>query len=164
MKPESLPLRDIHLPAAIGAWPPALGWWLLALLLLGLGGLSVWYWRKWRQKRAEDVPLIALQAVDKLQRLHRNNSQALLCELSVLLRRIAISLHGREPVAGLTGAAWLGFLDKKAGKILFSKSLGILLTEHPYRADVQAGSAELAALVEAVRTWIKSQQRGKGHV
>ena len=25
-----LDLRDIHLPEAIGWWPPAIGWWLLA--------------------------------------------------------------------------------------------------------------------------------------
>ncbi|MGH8629975.1 MAG: DUF4381 family protein, partial [Burkholderiales bacterium] len=33
--PSQLPLRDIHLPAEPGLWPPAPGWGLLALLLMG---------------------------------------------------------------------------------------------------------------------------------
>ena len=30
-------LADIHLPAEVSYWPPAPGWWVLALLLLGSG-------------------------------------------------------------------------------------------------------------------------------
>jgi hypothetical protein len=47
--PASLPLRDIHLPAAISWWPPAPGWWLLAIALT-LGPLSVGLWWRWRQR------------------------------------------------------------------------------------------------------------------
>ncbi len=35
-------LRDLHLPQAVADWPPALGWWLLAGLVLS--GL-VWFMR-----------------------------------------------------------------------------------------------------------------------
>jgi len=27
-------LKDIHLPEAVGFWPPALGWWLLAAVFV----------------------------------------------------------------------------------------------------------------------------------
>jgi hypothetical protein len=29
-------LADIHLPEAVSFWPPAPGWWILALILLGI--------------------------------------------------------------------------------------------------------------------------------
>ena len=32
MDPEQIPLRDLHLPEAIGWWPLAPGWWLLIAL------------------------------------------------------------------------------------------------------------------------------------
>ena len=28
MDPEQIPLRDLHLPEAIGLWPLAPGWWV----------------------------------------------------------------------------------------------------------------------------------------
>ncbi|MGH8222486.1 MAG: DUF4381 family protein, partial [Woeseiaceae bacterium] len=32
MDPQQIPLRDLHLPEAVGWWPPAPGWWLLIAL------------------------------------------------------------------------------------------------------------------------------------
>ena len=40
MNPQ-LQLRDIHLPAEPSWWPPAPGWWLLAILLMA----RVWWAR-----------------------------------------------------------------------------------------------------------------------
>ena len=38
MDPEQIPLRDLHLPEAIGWWPLAPGWWLvIAIALVGIG-------------------------------------------------------------------------------------------------------------------------------
>ncbi|MDH3546898.1 MAG: DUF4381 domain-containing protein, partial [Gammaproteobacteria bacterium] len=37
MNPEDIPLRDLHLPAEIGWWPLAPGWWLvITLALIGI--------------------------------------------------------------------------------------------------------------------------------
>ena len=35
MDPEQIPLRDLHLPEAIGWWPLAPGWWVVVALVAG---------------------------------------------------------------------------------------------------------------------------------
>ena len=158
MNPEELPLHDIHLPEPVGWWPLAPGWWLLLVLMLAVIAWLFWRWR--RQQRGEHALDVALHELDRLQGKHGNNTKALLCELSVLLRRVAISQYGRQQVSGLTGNAWVKFLDDKAGKPLFGNKLSHLLTEVPYRPETQA---ETTVVLQATRQWIKLQ-RGKGHV
>lgn len=159
MNPAELPLRDIHLPPPVGWWPLAPGWWLVALLLLVTMALLAWLWLK-RQPRGKPALALALLELERLQGKHASNSNDLLREVSVLLRRIAISQYGRQAVSGLTGVAWVKFLDDKAGRPLFGSRLAHLLTEMPYRPETQA---ETQALIQAVRMWIRLQQ-GNGHV
>lgn len=158
MNPEDLPLRDIHLPDAIGWWPPAPGWWVITFLLLAAIVLLIWRWSQ--QKTDERALELALTELDYLQKQHGKDSNALLRELSVLLRRTAMSQYGRKRVSGLTGTAWVEFLDQKAGKPLFRGKLERFLTEMPYRPETDA---ETTAVCNATREWIKLQ-RGKGHV
>ncbi len=160
VNPADLPLRDIHLPHAISWWPPAPGWWLLLVVLIVAAWLG-WWWLKQRQSTtAVFKPNIALRELDQLLAKHKPNSKALLRELSILLRRVAISHYGRERVSGYTGAAWVAFLNETAGKPLFQGSLEPLLVELPYRPEAQV---ETAAFVAAVREWIKVQ-RERPHV
>ena len=89
MNPEELPLRDIHLPAPVGWWPPAPGWWLLAGLMLAV---IIWlFWRWQQQRRSEQGLELALSELERLQGMHGKNTKELLQELSVLLRRIAMT-------------------------------------------------------------------------
>ena len=159
MNPDSLPLRDIHLPAPLGWWPLAPGWWIVGALVfvLLIAGL-IWLWK--RQNRQPQGATLALDQLAQLQRQYAQQPAALLRELSVLLRRVAINQYGRERVSGLTGNAWVEFLDQQAGKPLFAPRFTTLLTEHPYRPDAPV---ETAALIQAIRTWINLQQ-GKRHV
>ena len=157
MNPNDLPLRDIHLPPDIGWWPLAWGWWLLiGLVLLGLVTL-VW----WLLKRPTSPKRInlsaqssALQELTRIEQQYKNDPLGLVRELSVLLRRIAISLYGRRSVAGLTGLSWLQFLDQQGGTPVFSQRFQQALTELPYRAQ---GSADVSTLVQEVRQWLSAQ-------
>ena len=73
-----LPLRDIHLPGAIGWWPPAPGWWLLAALVLaGLALYAVHYYRG-RHKRA------ALRAMTRVRTALEQGAEPVACLQSVV--------------------------------------------------------------------------------
>ena len=155
------PLADLHgyhLPAPVSWWPPAPGWWLLALLcLVALGALIHWLATRYRRTaatraaRAELTQLVARHAQD-------GDGPAFARDLSRLLRRFALVRFPRRQVAGLTGTAWLEFLDAHGGDGRFGDGPGRLLVEAPYRASTQRSAAESAALVES---WIlHNRERG----
>lgn len=114
-------LRDIHLPAAIGAWPPAPGWWMLAaLLLLGLA-LCAWFcYRHWRRNAYRRAALAALASQRDLQQLNR------------LLKRCAIARYGQAKAAALHGQAWVDFLQASCRKPPFSADSAALLASATY--------------------------------
>jgi hypothetical protein len=134
MNPE-LPLRDIHLPGEPSWWPPAPGWWLLAVIVLALLFLALrWGLRRWRARRR----LRALQS-EFDQAAAINDPRACLIAVSELLRRAA---RGCNPAAAtLSGADWIGFLDRHSGAdtgAVFSSELGQLLLDGAYRPKVDA--------------------------
>ena len=152
MNPALSQLRDIHLPARIGWWPPAPGWWLLAALIVLLAaGLLAWhsYHKRNAWRRFAHTELARLRSLDA-------PPQAVISALSVLLRRVAISRFPREQVAALNGEAWLAFLDSSAGKAVgFRSATGCVLTSVPYRADATLEPNALPALFDLCEHWLK---------
>jgi hypothetical protein len=151
INPALSQLHDIHLPARIGWWPPAPGWWgLAALVLLLLGGLLVWRYARKRNawRRFAQAELARLRSLDA-------PPPVVIAALSVLLRRVAISRFPREQVAALNGEAWLAFLDTSADKAGgFQSASGRVLTSAPYRADAIEATA-LPALFDLCERWLK---------
>ncbi|PLX93875.1 MAG: DUF4381 domain-containing protein [Desulfuromonas sp.] len=155
VSPQELPLRDIHLPAPVGVWPPAPGWWLLLCLLLLLI-VVVWRCRpllhRWRLRREALRQLEAVAVLPAPQQLP---------QLSRLLRRIALAWYPAEECAGLYGAEWLAFLDRPFKDAPFSTGCGAQMVEAPYR--VQSAEVEPALLTLSQR-WVQSlplwQKRG----
>lgn len=127
MDPEQIPLRDLHLPAEIGWWPLAPGWWVLigiaALALLWLG------WQRfeaWRANRARRIALRELAWIG--QRYEQTDDlQQLAKDLSELLRRGLLAYTPRHVVAGLTGKAWLEWLDQGLDEPVFANGAGQLI-------------------------------------
>lgn len=150
---DDLPLRDLHLPAPIGWWPLAPGWWLLAvtvLLMLGSAGL-------WLRRRRRLRPIrLALSELDALKRDLAATPAERLQRLSILLRRVALTLYPREETASLTGAAWLRWLDAGLGTPGFSEGPGRVLAEAPYRRLSEPVAEELFRLC---RDWLAAQGR-----
>ncbi len=153
MQSLKLPLRDIHLPEAVSWWPPAIGWWLVALLML----LMVFYaflFYKHRMKPKKAVK----EAKNMLLELRQNNTLTAIekiSALSILLRRTAISLSTDPKVAGLTGQAWLTFLDQTMKGDFFCRGVGRMLVDSPYRPSPPSDT-EIAQLLEGCENWLQT--------
>ena len=145
-------LRDIHLPEVINWWPLAIGWWLLAGLLLSL--VLVLRYSKTKKQRA--MVNFAIDSLNKLEADTSLDSQQWLQALSGLLRRIAINLHGRQSSAGLVGKQWLEYLDRHSQKNEFSDGVGKVLATQAYQETVKYDRKALSGLV---RQWVKSQAK-----
>ena len=151
---EQLPLQDIHLPDPVSWWPPAWGWWLLLAALL-LTPIAVWTARVWLRPRLRTRKLrrAAEREFECIVARHRRvpDDGLLLQDVSMWLRRVAISAHGRA-VGGRTGHEWIQWLDAHSKRPVFEASLGQMLTQAPYRGTTKVDPAPLLA---ACRIWVR---------
>ncbi|MGZ4991889.1 MAG: DUF4381 domain-containing protein [Methylobacter sp.] len=155
MNPTLLDLKDIHEPEAIGWWPPAIGWWILAVLIPLLILLLVWLYKRLTRKTAIKTANNILAQIKQDQT--RDNLQKL-SDLSVLVRRVAISVSPRAKAAGLTGRQWLEFLDRSVKGLPFSDGAGRLLADAPYRKTPPT-EQELSQLIDLCEDWLKAQTK-----
>jgi len=152
MDPEQIPLRDLHLPEAIGWWPLAPGWWVvIALLAVGVGFLLRLYLRTYARGAARRHALQKLKDLTADFEQH-HNAVVFSSNLSGLLRRTMLAYAPREEVAGLTGDEWLAWLDRDLDQPRFRNETGRKLLEMPYcRPDDNLTAMELVDVVAAVR-------------
>jgi cbb3-type cytochrome oxidase subunit 3 len=145
-------LRGYRLPDPVSWWPPAPGWWLLAVLLLVLAiALTAWVLRRHRRRAAVRAALRELFELRTALEADQDR-QAYIRGLSRLLRRFALTRFSRSEVAGLTGDDWLAFLDAHGGGGAFQGETGRLLCEAPYRPQSEIRVEHLESLVER---WIR---------
>jgi hypothetical protein len=155
--PQEIPLRGLQLPEAVGWWPLAPGWWLLmAVVVVTLGWLLRAWLRRHAQAAARRKALRQLEESRSAYAYH-GNPVTLGAEVSELLRRTMLAYAPRAEVAGLTGDAWLAWLDRDLDEPRFREGAGRILLELPYRnpqavtEDVNI-DAMLAAVRERLRT------------
>ncbi len=155
MDPEQLPLRDLHLPEAVSWWPLAPGWWILLALLLVVLAIVAHNWlRAYRRNRARRVAHERFREYRAAYAEH-GNPVALGRQLSELLRRTMLAYAPRASVAGLTGEAWLEWLDSGLDQPLFADGPGRVLIDLPYRdPDGSLDDVNVEGLVDAVETRI----------
>ncbi len=156
-------LRDIRGLDPVSWFPPAVGWWLIAVAVTVLI-LALLWWRDQRQR----YPLGSWQkdAQRRLRALRRRleewDSKTVAGELSELLRRIAMARHGREACAGLTGDEWLVWLQARDPSGFDWNDRGRLLLELPY---APTGSPEqndaLGHLIDATQRWVFAKKEFK---
>lgn len=141
-------LRDIHLPDPVGLWPLAWGWWVLFALLATAILAGLFYWRRHqRQRRYRQQAQAELKSA---YRNYRDNGDLALYlqNLSLVLRRAALTAFPRAQVAGLKGEAWLEFLDQSlpGPETPFTQGEGRILATGPYQPKPQADAKVLHRL------------------
>lgn len=143
----ALPLRDIHLPAEPHWWPPAPGWWLLAVMLaLAAAWLSRLALHAWQRRRRVRVRLALLER--ERAALGGGSSPAATAQAVAAALRAA-ALAERPECRALRGEDWLAWLDRGLPDAPFRSGPGRLLLDLPYRPNVSADAA--AALLQLAR-------------
>ncbi len=154
---QALQLKDIHTPGLPEFWPPAPGWWVVALLSIALLIWAVFALRRFLQLRHQRQQVLAL-LTQLEENFDPNQAAHHLGELSILLRRVALTRFPRQQVAALTGSEWLKFLDKTGGDGQFSNGPGKILATGPYQAHLDI---DIKPLLPLLRRWIKRNAGGR---
>lgn len=150
-------LKDIHLPEPVGLWPLAWGWWVLLALLLVIVISAVLIYRRHQQRNRYRAAAIAeLQRAKHLVEQDRNIANYLQ-QLSITLRRAALSGCGTSYQANVKGTAWLRWLDEQCPETQngFQGDVGRPLLTGPYEANPQA---DVDALDRLARLWLQKHR------
>jgi hypothetical protein len=147
-------LKDIQLPAPVGLWPLAWGWWVL--LVVALTALGFILYRRYQVRLQNRY---RLQAIAELQTIKqdyesRQDAAVYLQQINMLLRRCALRLLPRDEIAGLHGEQWLQQLDEccPACRQGFTAGPGRALLNGPYQPNPQIDAENLYRLA---LTWLQ---------
>lgn len=152
--PTALPLRDIHMPGAVALWPLAYGWWVLLGVLVAAAIVTAFVYRRRFRERA------AIRGLKAAARALASGTAPVVCiqRISMILRRFAMSIDESKTAAGLTGEAWLEFLDRRWARDEFSAGIGRVLIFGPYAPADRVGAGDVSALNSLCLDWVRAQR------
>ncbi len=137
-------LADIHLPESVSIWPIAHGWWILLGLFIFLCVLIFLFSKENKKTKHQISPKqlknLALKELSVIEENYQadNNPHESVKQLSIFLRRFALSHYHREQVASLADEQWLALLDEifdaSHKKQIFTSEFSELLTKVPYQS------------------------------
>jgi hypothetical protein len=140
-------LRDIVLPVPVSFWPPAPGWWIVgATLLAALLILLAKALARYRQNAYRREALRELDAIGPAR------TPVAAQRISAVLKRAALAAFPRSEIARLSGASWLGFLDRTGRTDAFSKGPAHML---PAFALGAVPTADGEAILQEAQRWVR---------
>ena len=148
--PALAQLQDIIHPDPIGAWPWAIGYWLVLALVIALITLLV----IWLRKRARDLApkKAAKQLLNQLDR----QATSYASDVNSLLKRTAMTYLSREAIASLDGEAWAAWLDSYLPEHKRQRISPLLAKRHQATPLTLAEANELHQLAQA---WLASKAK-----
>ena len=132
---------------------PAIGWWVVLLIVIAMLVVTWFMVRNYRQRRWLRDATQELEAISS--QCEETDPHVFLSALSQLLRRVLIKWDSRAAVASLQGDEWLNRLDELHGEGVFRSELGLLLSEWPYQRTAALTMEDRQALITASATLIK---------
>ena len=156
MPVEPLPLRDIHLPEAVGWWPPAPGWWLLLLSAVAMIAAILVIKRLRKRSLLKRTVLAELDTIRRQYQQDHDRTE-LVQALSALMRRASISFYQRSDTASLTGKQWLQRLDNTAEHKDFEHGHGAILATAPYLPANSRLEIDFDELLSLCESWLRRQ-------
>ena len=148
-------INEIILPSDISWWPSTIGWKILALLLFIFVSYRLfkfalaWWSNRYRRE--------AIKQISTLQNVSANDLTNVIEQLPFYLKTTALQAYPRDQVAQLSGAAWIDFLNVKAGSEYFNPNVSEQLLTISYRPKEQWQLTEEQCLnlINLTKLWIK---------
>jgi hypothetical protein len=131
-------LKDIVVPPEVPLWPPAPGWWILAVGCVAAGAILV----------AVVVDRHRRNAYRRRALLELDHVEA--HDISAVLKRAALVAWPRAEVASLTGEEWRAFLDRSARMDAFTRGAG-----RDLEALTFGGGGDVPGVLAAAKSWIR---------
>ncbi|MEM7564318.1 MAG: DUF4381 domain-containing protein [Pseudomonadota bacterium] len=154
-------LRDIVPPVEPAWWHIAPVYFLIVVLLLTAGLLSL-FWM--RHKKANQAMQQAHTALLQIKREYQANvdQRILAIKLSRWLKQVSMLAFPEQQPASLQGMAWLDFLDQSNTRVCFSESCSELFSKTVYSRNPELDAQEIISLCENWLTEIKPRLKGRG--
>lgn len=144
-------LRDIHSAPAVPWWPPAPGWWILAVMALaGLALAALRALRAWRRQRRKRLLEGWLEAV-RQQSDPLRSPQDFIAGINRVLKLVAIRAFPGQGCRRMQGRAWVEFLQSRLDGFPGKDALGVLASG-PYQPWPEL---DAAAVLLAAREWVR---------
>jgi len=155
-------LQALILPAPVGFWPPAPGWWLLPFIIAAIG-YGLWRGRvllpKRNRKAAVEPPLDPLRqaALVELAQMPKPYdgapAGAWLQQINGLLKRLCRNDYPYSQSHTLNGRKWLAFLDNRCPAAGLTRWM--ILVEGAYKPECKLDDKAIIGLTQSVETWIR---------
>lgn len=142
------PLKNIHLQAEPDFFPPAIGWWIIFIMVFVLIVICL-IWFYWYYTSPKQYSLRLLKS------LYKQNLSPIEfgIEISKLLKRVALFAFPNEDIASLSGKTWKLFLMTHASGSLNAQQAEFI-SEVAYLPVQKAVAINQDTLYTAVKEWI----------
>ena len=155
-------LADIHLPEPVSFWPPAPGWWALAVLLL----VALFFAGRWWSRRhaRRQIYQHAMAELDNcMLRYAEQDGEPQQRKLDYInavnsvLRRVALVHFPDSSAASLSGPEWVDFIRKTGDSSGLDDDLAAALSFGRFQTECDV---DVDALNAFGRSWLKSLYLG----